>query len=155
VPSFRDNSEVFSAFLSWPRPVPSKLRYKRMPSKFFSRPVRINSPDITVAPSSIQGLGVFANRTFRRGETIERCPYRIVNRNHVTGNIVNYLYAGTTREIYLIAFGYAMLYNHSIKANLTHYFGTQNDIVFVARRTIRAGEELTLDYGPECAFSNS
>ena len=45
--------------------------------------------------------------------------------------------------------GYGMLYNHSYEANCEYIQDGPRVITFVTLRDVKAGEELTIDYGEE------
>ena len=94
-----------------------------------------------------RGRGVFANRTFAEGETVEVCP--TVEISEGGGDLAAYLFESTTEGMFLVVLGFGMLYNHSSEPNL--YYFQENDaaLAFVAQRQIDKGEELTISYGDE------
>ncbi len=100
-----------------------------------------------------KGRGVFARRPFRRGEVIEVCPVIPLTSAEASACadtiLDDYFFEwgerGTTRAL---ALGYGGLYNHSPDPNaaVTRRVGRLN-LVITARRPIRAGEQITIDYG--------
>lgn len=94
-----------------------------------------------------RGRGVFALEPIPEGAVVEVAPCVDVPAEEVLGlseYVFNSHLPGTSR----VALGYGMLYTHSFKPNLV----TEHDassIIFIALRDIKAGEELTHDYGTE------
>lgn len=104
--------------------------------------------DVAVRASPIQGLGIFALRSFRAGERIRRvnvvrevtpeCPIRedlgerVDHCSYPDGKIV--LWGFPDRHV-----------NHSCDPNAYEMFEGESSY-FVARRDISAGEEITFDY---------
>ncbi|HEY1376873.1 MAG TPA: SET domain-containing protein [Gemmataceae bacterium] len=100
-----------------------------------------------------KGRGVFAGRPFRRGEVIEVCPVIPLTRAEADACadtvLDDYFFEwgprGTARAV---ALGYGELYNHSPDPNAAFATRTRRlELVFRARRPIRRGEEITIDYG--------
>ncbi len=95
---------------------------------------------IVVRPSVLHGLGVFARATIRKGERIGRFVARRTDRD---GTHVLWIenedgeqgYEGHGRLRYL---------NHSARFNSEF-----DDLDLYAARTIRRGEEVTIDYEDE------
>ena len=106
------------------------------------------TPDIEVRPSSIEGLGIFATRLFRSGERITRVhvvreitPETPIRED--LGERVEHC-AYPDGKTVLIAFPERQV-NHSCDPNAYEAFA--DDISYlVARNSIRAGEEITIDY---------
>lgn len=126
--------------------------------RFASRELGVDTPrlseaersfgDVELRPSSIQGLGVFATRSFRAGERVRRVNLireitpeapirdedgeRIEHCGYPDGKVV--LWGLPDRHV-----------NHSCDPNAyEHYEGPA--IFIVARRNIAAGDEITFDY---------
>jgi uncharacterized protein len=113
-------------------------------------------PAYRVRSSSIHGRGVFATRTIRKGTTIieyrgDRTTWAIASRRPdsdpdnpqhtfifelADGNVID---AGRHGNA-------ARWINHSCDPNCTTYEDDDGRVFIEARRTIRAGEELTYDY---------
>ena len=74
-----------------------------------------------VADSEIHGLGVFADRDYAQGDTIELCPYLVADYADVGDECVLHDYMFHTpydgEEQYYIPLGHAMVYNHSASPN--------------------------------------
>ena len=94
-----------------------------------------------------RGRGVFANRTFAEGETVEVCP--TVEISEGGGDLADYLFESTNEGMFLVVLGFGMLYNHSSEPNLDYYQENEAALAFVAQRQIDKGEELTISYGDE------
>lgn len=107
-----------------------------------------NYGDVELKPSSIQGLGVFATRSFRAGERVRRVNLvreitreapireedgeRIEHCGYPDGKVI--LWGLPDRHV-----------NHSCDPSAyEHYDGSA--VYIVARRDIAAGEEITFDY---------
>tara|TARA_R100000995_G_scaffold7260_1_gene3231 strand:- start:4458 stop:4835 length:378 start_codon:yes stop_codon:yes gene_type:complete len=109
--------------------------------------------NITVKKSDLHGYGVFATSLIRAGETVEMCPYVIMDEGQIedTSILHDYLF-GTPYEdadCLLAPLGYAMLYNHSSNPN-AEWAVEEKEVDFVrffALRDIQVGEEITHDYG--------
>ena len=109
------------------------------------------SPKTEVRESKIHGRGLFATADIAKDEVVAVKGGRIVDRKTLRGKITPrlgpveiqidedlFITPVTEKEREL-----SMLYsNHSCDANL----GMRGDIMFVAMRDIRAGEELTHDW---------
>ena len=94
-----------------------------------------------------RGRGVFANRTFAEGETVEVCP--TVEISEGGGDLADYLFESTNEGMFLVVLGFGMLYNHSSDPNLDYFQENDAALAFVAQRQIDKGEELTISYGDE------
>ncbi len=117
------------------------------------------SDSIYVATTETRGRGVFAGRFIRQGETIEVCPVLVLPateaQNHLDETrLYDYYFAwGEHEESVAIALGYGSLYNHSYAANADHILDVAAGVIrIVAFRSIRKGEEITINYGgrPDC-----
>jgi uncharacterized protein len=96
-----------------------------------------------------RGRGVFAKRRFVKGELIESCPTVELPDAEVTGRMGDYVYTSVKDGDVLLVLGYGMLYNHSSKPNVEYVQDEPSVMRFLALRTVRPGEELTIDYGEE------
>jgi hypothetical protein len=101
---------------------------------------------LTIQPSAVQGLGVFAGENLEKNQIVEVCvvlPLRGVPDN--TG-LWNHQLAWT-EECDAIASGNALFYNHSDNANVRMIRDIPgSSIVVVATRGILYGEELFVKY---------
>jgi uncharacterized protein len=95
------------------------------------------------------GRGVFATRHFAKGEVVEVCPTVAVPDADVTGRLGDYVFSSVEAGDVLLLLGYGMLYNHSADPNLEYVQEEPSTITFLARRGLRPGDELTIDYGEE------
>jgi hypothetical protein len=96
-----------------------------------------------------RGRGVFATRRFEEGEVVETCATVEVPDDDVSGRLNDYVFSATTGSDVVLVLGHGMLYNHSHDANLEYVEDEENAIAFRTTRTVRPGEELTIDYGEE------
>jgi uncharacterized protein len=95
------------------------------------------------------GRGVFATRRFAKGDVIETCPTVQVADAEVKGTLRDYVFASIEERDSALALGYGMLYNHSPDPNVEYVQDEPTTIIFLALRTVRPGDELTIDYGEE------
>ena len=99
-----------------------------------------------------RGRGVFATRSFRKGEVVERSPVIALpgrQWRHVRRTLLSdfpYEWEGGRGDFALVL-GLGSLYNHSRRPNVENV--NRPDLMavdWVARRAIRRGEELSVDY---------
>lgn len=92
------------------------------------------------------GRGVYADRAYSRGETVERAQVILVPFREIRETDTLIYYVSLWRDrCYAVMLGNGMLYNHSDTPNMT--FGPDRKIMrYRALRNIRKGEELTIDY---------
>ena len=107
-----------------------------------------NGSGVTVGEGP-HGRGVFATRAFAKGEVVESCPTVELADADVTGRLNDYVFSSVTEGDLLLVLGYGMLYNHSAKPNVEYLQDEPTTIVFRALRSVRPGDELTIDYGEE------
>lgn len=105
---------------------------------------------IEVKPSTVAGYGVFATRTFEKGEVIEECPVIMVNQ--YSSDLTNYIFIWERNidrvKNFALPLGYGCVYNHSKAPNAAWHCDIENrKMVFTAARTIYAGEEIFTYYG--------
>jgi SET domain-containing protein len=109
-------------------------------------------PLIKIAASTVSGRGVFALKTIRRDETIERCPALEVTDKDIGGELLNYVFYGSSEKSRLVVMGNGMLFNHSSTPNVAYYL-EQTDIgpelILYTLRDIEKGEELFYNYGDD------
>lgn len=111
-----------------------------------------------------KGRGIFALVDFKEGDTIETSPVTIVSKAEtdlfdndektgVTSIIDQYLLLWQEEikgQEYCMGHGYLMLYNHSeTPSAMQKRDFDMKTISMVAARDIKAGEEITFDYGFE------
>jgi uncharacterized protein len=111
-----------------------------------------NNPSISVRTVRGMGRGVFAGRPFRKGEVIEVCPVLVlpesVDRKCKDEILDKYFFAwDETGDVIALAFGFGSLYNHSPDPNAAFAKRKRDKVVvFRAKRDIRAGEQIFVDY---------
>ncbi len=102
-----------------------------------------------VAKSAVHRWGGFAGKDIRRGGIIEECPYieSEAEGKHPEA-ILSYLFAGQKKGTTMFILGYGAIYNHSDQSNAEYYFNdVKNVVVFTAKRNLKKGEEIFVDYG--------
>jgi len=93
-----------------------------------------------------RGRGLEAVRDIPQGSIIVRTPCVIVPKNEIFGTLANYVFRWEDQRA--VALGDASLLNHTAPGNCEYYSDPDNILIVVkARRPIRCGEELTIDYG--------
>lgn len=95
------------------------------------------------------GRGVFATRRFAKGEVVERCPTLELADADVRGRLGDYVFSSHTDGDVLLVLGHGMLYNHSADPNVEYVEDEPSTIQFRTLRSVRQGDELTIDYGEE------
>jgi hypothetical protein len=125
-----------------------------------------------LAPSPGTGWGVYAGRSFTKGEIVEMAPMLLrfpINSRLLKQTVLdNYHYEywiwdGKTHiQCTNLSFGFSLLYNHAPNHNIKYYkFGDEPDIEnpgrsvgmgYYAMRDIKKGEELVCSYGDETWF---
>ena len=103
--------------------------------------------------SEIHGHGVFADKDYSAGDTIEVCPYLVTDDEDMGKNSVlhDYMFESPNHDSkeYLIPLGYAMVYNHRESPN-AEWEIKETDYRFVrffALDKVKQGEEIFHDYG--------
>ena len=107
---------------------------------------------VTIGASTVSGRGAFALEAITEGDMIERCPALEVTDQDVGGELLNYVFYGSTESARLVVMGNGMLFNHSSTPNVAYYreqgaLGVE--LVLYALRDIKKGEELFYSYGEE------
>jgi uncharacterized protein len=118
---------------------------------------RFSRYQLRIAPSRIQGLGVFADQTIPKGQPVIEYTGEVVNMRQAKRRINRVLRPGGSKQICLFRSSPktaidgsvggcgAERINHCCHSNLTSAV-IAGHIWFFSRRRIRKGVELTLDY---------
>lgn len=121
-------------------------------------------PNIRVSHSPYGGLGVFTDVDIKEGEGIEQC-YGLIIKNEMIGEEPNipsllrrYVYKWEENDLNfsVVLTGFGMIYNHSKNDNVIYikqWLDVDGDslpfICFIAKKDIKAGEELLINYGED------
>ena len=112
-------------------------------------------PGLEVRRIRGKGRGVFATRGFLKGEVIERCPvipltekeWKRIGKTRLGDYVYDWTPDGEGCALIL---GLGSLYNHSYRPNARNHNEVRLGFMeFLADRTIRAGEEITVNYNDE------
>lgn len=101
---------------------------------------------VVVKRSPTHGYGVFAEKTFKKGELLEEC-YILITKGGDKG--LEDFYFDVSGK-YGIFTGFGILYNHSEDPNADYTYNTKRRLAIIkANRTIRKGEEIFISYGDD------
>lgn len=113
----------------------------------------ISNTNLFVANAGHKGRGVFTSKVLNKGDVIEICPVIEINykdHQNLVGHIMeNYTFAWNTRKkSAAVVLGFGSLYNHSKKPNADYTKKLKDGVmIYKAIRQIKAGEEISIDYG--------
>ena len=97
--------------------------------------------------------GLFAQKSYKKGDLIETCPTLIMKNNEVSdSNIINeHFFQGNKESNSILSLGYCSLLNHSIEKQNCMWKVGKNDktIKMFAIDDINKGDELYLNYGDD------
>jgi SET domain-containing protein len=103
---------------------------------------------VTVKPSPLHGLGVFADDGIDAGQVVEVCPVIPAEPEAIPALAERY-YPWLEGRV-AVVLGFGMIYNHSYEPNASYLPAEQRDspgvMVYTAIRRIEAGEEITVNY---------
>lgn len=102
------------------------------------------SKNIYVAPSSIEGNGVFSKKKFKKGQTVflfKGNVYHRVNKGK-KDTYANPNSIGFGKNLWIDPTGNFPFINHSCNPNT----GIKGKVTFTALRNIKKGDEITFDY---------
>lgn len=93
------------------------------------------------------GRGVFANKNFEIGETIELAPYIEDDTANFKGVIRDYIFSKNgSKEKSVVAFGFGSMYNHSDTPN-SRWEVTNEHVKIQCIKPIKKDEEVFITYG--------
>jgi uncharacterized protein len=108
--------------------------------------VLIQSDVLEVRQSPGRGRGVFAKVDIPSETVFERVPLLVFETEQLEDSeLMDYVFIWGKKTV-AIALGYGSLYNHSYTPNARYYDGPGRIKVFMTLRTIRAGEEILVNY---------
>lgn len=118
---------------------------------FFNR-ITERPAGIIFGDSPLHGRGVFATRSFKAGELVEKAPLILLDQaerdllQHTT--LFHYYFLiGDPATPAALGLGYSSVYNHAYKANAQYTISLKDACLFIrACKAIRTGEEITLNY---------
>lgn len=100
---------------------------------------------LIVKKSPLHGYGVFAGKTFKKGEIIEECYVLFTSGKDKA--LEDYYFASGRK--YAIPTGFGVIYNHSDDENADYVINAKRKLCTIkAMRTIKKGEEIFVSYGP-------
>ncbi len=107
--------------------------------------------DLIIKNTKNKGRGVFANRDFKIGETIEICPVIVISSSGVDqlGKSIldEYFFLWESKEDAAIALGYGSLYNHSLNNNAIFEKDLINKTLIIKSiNDIKKGDEIFINY---------
>lgn len=92
-------------------------------------------------------LGVYANKNYKKNETIEISPLLKINKDNCD-NLIDYIFK--YKNIFYMSFGYIPLINHSEdKYNCLFEILNKKTIKMYAIKPIKKGDELLTHYGDD------
>jgi SET domain-containing protein len=102
---------------------------------------------IYVKKSKKHGYGVFAGKTFKKGEKIEEC-YIITSKKGGDKALEDYYFDVNGK--YAIFTGFGIIYNHSDDPNADYIINEKNRLTTIkADRTIPKDTEIFISYGDD------
>jgi SET domain-containing protein len=113
----------------------------------------ISNTNLFVSYAGHKGRGVFTSKVLKKDDLIEICPViELSYKEHqsLSGHTLeNYTFVwNTSKKNVAIVLGFGSLYNHSAKPNADYIKKIKEGVmVYKALKTIKAGEEITIDYG--------
>ncbi|MTV26105.1 SET domain-containing protein [Nitriliruptoraceae bacterium ZYF776] len=109
--------------------------------------------DVEVRPSPVHGRGLYVTREVPAGEVVSEAPALVLHQEEADEladhRLAAYLVAWD-RSRSAVPFGALSFVNHGLEANAELVVDHDEEVVsLVTTRAVAAGEELTIDYGPE------
>jgi len=112
-------------------------------------------PSLFMAPSTIEGRGMFTAEPIEAGNSIEVCPVIVLTEKdrsviHKTTLHDYYFTWGEDDKACAIALGYGSIYNHSYEPNARFLVDLEMKTISIRSiKDIEAGEEITINYNGE------
>lgn len=116
-----------------------------------------NQALLFIGPSEKGGRGVFSTSGISKGTLIETCPVISMPkgaRSQLDQTRLHdyYFIWGEADQQCALVLGYGSLYNHDFQPNAEYEPDYQQDLLsFYARKDIKAGEEITVNYSGDPA----
>jgi SET domain-containing protein len=112
-------------------------------------------PHLSIAETVQKGRGVFATEPIEENTVIEIAPVIVFDaeqRAHLEKTeLYNYIFEwGDDYTGCCVALGWASIYNHAGPSNCEYVMNFDESLmIFITRKNIEAGEELTVNYSTE------
>lgn len=115
----------------------------------------IRSPHAFIKNTGTEkGRGVYANRSYKKGEVVEKCLVIIIDQSFqkLPEELKKIVFdwgvlAETHKRESAIALGFGSMYNHDDPANMKYQADLEQELlIFTTVREINKGEELTINY---------
>jgi hypothetical protein len=120
--------------------------------QLFKKKEIVLADGIIVQQSTIHGLGVFACKKFRSGESIEIAPVILMEQIDKeflqTTTLFSYYFLVEDKKFPVaLGLGYSSLYNHSYSANAIYSISLKDATIQIsACKKVMPGDEITLNY---------
>ena len=100
--------------------------------------------------SKTHGYGVFAGKTFQKGEKIEECYFILTKGGDQVLDDFYFEAKGKGRYKYALLTGFGIIYNHSDEPNADYNINIRNRVTTIkAMKKIKKGDEIFITYGDE------
>lgn len=123
------------------------LSYAKIFNEFIDMKRQLFLGKVAVKKSPTHGYGVFALKSFKKGEKIEEC-YMIISRRGGDKALEDYYFDAKGK--YATFLGFGSIYNHSDDPNADYFINVKNRVVTIkAARNIPKGKEIFISYGDQ------
>ncbi len=151
------NEELLLCYETHDMKLNKKLN-KKVSNKIKSKNISLflNSK-IEVKDSELSGRGVFAKEDIKKGEILEECHHKVLEKkfNFLSRKTQEYVFAWpmiidekNTKSVSTVVFGFGSIFNHQKDNNANWILDTCRDVfTFYARKNIKKGEEICTNYG--------
>jgi len=110
----------------------------------------LHAPLLSIGPSGLHGLGVFARRGFDPDDLVEEAPVILVHaddRHHLDETALAGHYFEWGEGHGAVALGFGSLYNHSYTPNARYWQDEERGVIeIVAIAPIAEGDEVLINY---------